>query len=57
MGDATPRPDFIRHYSEIQKPDNSHYPGDDELFASEAFLSRLPSSVPLRRLSLSDLFS
>jgi uncharacterized cupin superfamily protein len=24
------RPSFIVHWSEIQKPDDSHYPGDDE---------------------------
>jgi uncharacterized cupin superfamily protein len=28
---ANKRPDFIKHYSEIQKADNSHYPGSDEL--------------------------
>jgi len=27
------RPDFIRHYSEIQQPDNAHYKGDDELMS------------------------
>jgi uncharacterized cupin superfamily protein len=30
---AKPRPDFIKHYCEIQKPDNSHYPGSDELLS------------------------
>jgi len=30
------RPDFIRHYSEIQRPDNSHYPGDTELMEIDA---------------------
>jgi uncharacterized cupin superfamily protein len=27
------RPDFIKHYSEIQQPDDKHYPGSDELLA------------------------
>ena len=27
------RPDCIRHYSEIQDPDNSHYPNSDELMS------------------------
>lgn len=30
------RPDFIRHYSEIQHPDNSHYDGDTELMEIDA---------------------
>ncbi len=25
--------DLIKHYSEIQEPDNSHYPGDEELMS------------------------
>jgi uncharacterized cupin superfamily protein/catechol 2,3-dioxygenase-like lactoylglutathione lyase family enzyme len=29
----TERPDCIRHYSEIQDPDNSHYPDSDELLS------------------------
>ena len=27
------RPDFIKHYSEIQEPDESHYPGSDEFLS------------------------
>lgn len=27
------RPEFIKHYSEIQEPDNSHYTGSDELLS------------------------
>ena len=27
------RPDFIKHYSEIQDPDNAHYPDSDELLS------------------------
>ncbi|HEV2677127.1 MAG TPA: cupin domain-containing protein [Aliidongia sp.] len=43
----TDRPDCIRHYSEIQDPDNSHYPDSDELmsigspFARRMGLTRL----------------
>jgi uncharacterized cupin superfamily protein/catechol 2,3-dioxygenase-like lactoylglutathione lyase family enzyme len=43
----TDRPDCIRHYSEIQDPDDSHYPGSDELmsigspFARRLGLTRL----------------
>ncbi len=28
-----PRPDCIRHFSEIQDPDDAHYPGSDELLS------------------------
>ena len=41
------RPDFIKHYSEIQRPDKSHYPGSDEIlcvgspFGREFGLQRL----------------
>lgn len=41
------RPDFIKHYSEIQDDDNAHYPGSDELlsigspFAKKFGLTRL----------------
>ena len=47
MCKAKPRPEFIKHYTEIQQPDNSHYPGSDELlsigspFAREFGLTRL----------------
>ncbi len=27
------KPDFIKHYSEIQEPDNSHYKGSEELLS------------------------
>jgi uncharacterized cupin superfamily protein len=27
------RPDFIGHYTEFMEPDNSHYPGSDELMS------------------------
>jgi uncharacterized cupin superfamily protein len=27
------RPSFIAHWSEIEKPDNRHYPGDDEVMS------------------------
>lgn len=30
------RPAFIRHYIEIQSPDNAHYPGSDELLCISA---------------------
>ena len=41
------RPDYIKHYSEIQDDDNAHYPGSDELlsigsaFARKMGLTRL----------------
>lgn len=34
------RPDYIRHFSEIQKPDTDHYKGDDELMAIGSPFSR-----------------
>lgn len=33
MGAEQPRPVFIKHYSEIQQPDDAHYPGSDELLS------------------------
>lgn len=33
MSAAPPRPDFIRHWTEIQDPDNATYPGSDELLS------------------------
>jgi hypothetical protein len=27
------RPDFVRHWTELEGPDDSRYPGDDELFS------------------------
>ena len=35
------RPDFIRHWSELEGPDDSHYPGDEELMSIGAPLARL----------------
>jgi uncharacterized cupin superfamily protein/catechol 2,3-dioxygenase-like lactoylglutathione lyase family enzyme len=29
----SPRPDCIRHYSELQEPDDAHYPNSDELLS------------------------
>ncbi|MGH6987776.1 MAG: cupin domain-containing protein [Caulobacteraceae bacterium] len=34
------RPDFIRHWRELEKPDESHYPGDEELMSIGASLGR-----------------
>ena len=34
------RPDFIRHWSELEGPDDSHYPGDEELNSIGAPLAR-----------------
>ncbi|KVE37881.1 cupin domain-containing protein [Burkholderia sp. TSV86] len=34
------RPDFIRHWSELENPDQSHYPGDSELMSIGAPLAR-----------------
>jgi uncharacterized cupin superfamily protein len=31
LAEHQPRPPFIKHYSEIKQPDNSHYSGSDEL--------------------------
>lgn len=44
---SRPRPDFIKHYSEIQDPDDAHYPDSEELlsigspFAKKFGLTRL----------------
>ena len=35
------RPDFIRHWSELEGPDDSHYPGDEELMSIGAPIARL----------------
>ena len=35
------RPDFIRHWRELEQPDDSHYPGDTELLSIGAPLGRL----------------
>jgi uncharacterized cupin superfamily protein len=34
------RPEFIRHWTELEDDDNSHYPGDPELMAIGAPLAR-----------------
>lgn len=34
------RPDFIRHWQELENEDNQHYPGDTELMAIGAPLAR-----------------
>jgi uncharacterized cupin superfamily protein len=46
---ATTRPDFIRHFLELQDPDNSHYPGSDELLS---FGSPLGRKLGLQRLGI-----
>ena len=33
MSENRSRPAFIKHYSEIQEPDDAHYPGSDELLS------------------------
>ena len=38
---APERPPFIAHWSELEKPDDSHYDGDDELMSIGAPLGRL----------------
>jgi len=35
------RPEFIRHWRELETPDDSHYPGDGELMSIGAPLGRL----------------
>jgi uncharacterized cupin superfamily protein len=37
---TTPRPDCIAHWSEIEEPDDSRYPADDELMSIGAPLGR-----------------
>ncbi len=45
----TQRPDCIAHWSDIEKPDDAHYAGDDELLAIGAALGR---HFGLRRLGI-----
>lgn len=33
MSNPPPRPSCIKHYADIQEPDNSHYKGSDELLS------------------------
>lgn len=33
------RPDFIRHWTELEGPDDGNYPGDDELMSLGAPLA------------------
>ena len=35
-----PRPDFIRHWRELEGPDDGNYPGDDELMSIRTRLAR-----------------
>ncbi|WP_428945234.1 cupin domain-containing protein [Pantoea sp. FN060301] len=44
-----PRPDCIRHWQELEEPDNTHYPDSDELMAIGAPLGR---SLGLTRLGI-----
>ena len=37
----TDRPDFIRHWTELEGPDDSHYPNDEELMSIGAPIGRL----------------
>ncbi|WLS79737.1 cupin domain-containing protein [Erwinia pyri] len=46
---STPRPDFIRHWQELEGPDNEHYTGSDELMAIGSPLAR---SLGLTRLGI-----
>jgi len=43
------RPSYIRHWSELEEPDNDHYPGDTELMAIGAPLAR---KLGLKRLGI-----
>jgi uncharacterized cupin superfamily protein len=43
------RPSYIRHWSELEEPDNDHYPGDTELMAIGAPLAR---TFGLKRLGI-----
>jgi uncharacterized cupin superfamily protein len=40
MTAMTERPDFIAHWSELERPDDWTYPGDDELMAIDASIGR-----------------
>jgi uncharacterized cupin superfamily protein len=40
MPSQPPRPDFIRHWTELEGPDASHYPNSDELLGIGAPLAR-----------------
>lgn len=46
---ASHRPDCIRHWQELEEPDNTHYPGSDELMAIGSPLAR---SLGLTRLGI-----
>jgi uncharacterized cupin superfamily protein len=43
------RPSCIRHWSELEEPDNDHYPGDTELMAIGAPLAR---KLGLKRIAI-----
>jgi uncharacterized cupin superfamily protein len=40
MTDRPPRPDFIRHWTQLEGPDDGHYPNSDELLSIGAPLAR-----------------
>jgi uncharacterized cupin superfamily protein len=46
------RPEFIRHWSELEQPDTDHYPGDTELMAIGAPLGK---ALGLTRLGIHHL--
>ena len=43
------RPNFVRHWSELEGPDDAHYPGDDDLLSINAPLGR---KLGLRRIAI-----
>lgn len=43
------RPSFVRHWSELEDPDDDHYPGDTELMAIGAPLAR---KLGLKRIGI-----
>jgi len=43
------RPDFVRHWTEVEGPDDARYPGDEELFSIGAPLGR---TLGLRRIGI-----
>src|SRR5919108_525556 len=40
MTSQPPRPDFIRHWTALEGPDDGHYPNSDELLSTGAPLAR-----------------
>jgi uncharacterized cupin superfamily protein len=49
MPTQPPRPDFIRHWTELEGPDHAHYPNSDELLSIGAPLAR---ALGLTRLGI-----